>query len=90
VGGLKGWQALRPNDHHTTVKMDCHVAALLAVTAVLGCIRCCPVIATKEAIHGLPRRCAPRSDGGVGVHPLLICHDEGQSDPPKLSSRRRK
>ncbi|WP_396436037.1 hypothetical protein, partial [Limnohabitans sp.] len=64
--------------------------ALPAVTAVMEYIPDCPVIATQEAIHGLPRRCAPRSDGGVGVHPLLICHDEGQSDPPKLSSRRRK
>jgi hypothetical protein len=41
--------------------MDCRVAALLAVTAVLGYIRYCPVIATEEAIHGLPRRCAPCS-----------------------------
>jgi hypothetical protein len=28
--------------------MDCHVAALLAVTAVLAYIRYCPVIATKQ------------------------------------------
>jgi len=55
-----------PSSRGTKRSMDCHVAKRLAVTDGLG------VIARHEAIHRLPRRYAPRSDG---CFPVIARHE---------------